>query len=211
MNSQISSTSIKINTEKYLGYLRENWPKIFEFKSKITESELDIIEEILKCKIPEVIRDFYLSIPSYGYLDLAGFMVINSFDQLKNEIEHLDDFYGKYREFSEDEIEVGSGIKSPFRSPKWLPIFTTGAGDTGYIDLDPPLKIGNDSIAGTFTQIIYNDHEKASFVLVSKSFDSLLESYLLNIEQGKIKFSKNTDLPSIESPSHEKDFLNLMI
>lgn len=147
----------------------ENFKECLNLQPGATEEELQLLEETLKVKLPEEVRNFYKmyngQVWEAGVLAFVRnlmlspiYEIINNWSFLQEELDLEDDL----------ELDIEEGIKPFFWNSKWIPIAENGGGDYLCIDTDP-------SEEGVVGQVLYYWHDWENRSVEAKSFFEFIE------------------------------------
>jgi len=156
-----------------------------ELNASASEDDIAKLEKTIGGKLPKEYINFLKihngqNCDSEGLIDteelLSTERVIEEWSVWKELLDKGDFKYSK--------SEPNKGVKSDWRSPKWIPITYDGSGNHYCIDIDPDTN-------GKSGQIIQMWHDSAERELVSSSFKEWISKYVNELEKGKYVYSED--------------------
>ncbi len=167
----------------------ESWLKIHfkdafeDLNDPATDTQIQKLEATISTKLPE---DFVQFLKVHNGQGNNSGWIIDGSELLS--IERIIDEWGIWNgilssgDFDGMSAERGSGVKSDWWNPKWIPFTYDGGGNHLCIDLDP-------AATGNPGQIITMWHDSEEREIKAISFRKWFEQYVNEVEAGKYVYS----------------------
>jgi len=152
----------------------------------VSEVDLRVAESTMKLHFPEDVREsYFVHDGAENGAFFLNFRLMSLADIVENwkGFESILEVYETLGQldYNSAASEPEGPVKRLMFNTRWIPIMDTGAGDTVYVDLDPPP-------GGAVGQVFESSHEIGPLRVLGPSFGEWLSQYATDLEAGKYRF-----------------------